>query len=219
MGRPPNGDPAATRRRILESAIEHFGRQGEEGAALRQIASDADVSMSTVMHHFGDKRGLFEACLDATYERVVALRQRFGEALVGVVSPREAIGPIVRTALAFGFENQPFVRVVATAAVSSGHFPGHLIERLAEQSLDRLGTLIASMLGRSVGDVRLMAVTFNHIVSRFTLTAPEELAGLVGVDGDGTNGAGGVDPRITGALEDQLTRLLAALIGVEPVAA
>lgn len=219
VGRPPNGDPAATRRRILESAIAHFGRQGEDGAALRQIARDADVSMSTVMHHFGDKSGLFEACMDATYDRIVVLRERFVAALAGSSSPSAAIAPIVRTALAFGFENQPFVRIVATAAVSSGRLPAHLLERLAEQGLERIGGEIAGLLGRSVSDVRLMAVSFNHVVSRFTLAVPAELAKLVGVDGDGTDGEGGVDPRIVAALEAHLIRVLAALVGVEPTAA
>lgn len=51
-----------TRARIRDAAIARFGQQGFEGTSLRQIAQDADVSAALILHHFGSKDGLREAC-------------------------------------------------------------------------------------------------------------------------------------------------------------
>jgi AcrR family transcriptional regulator len=59
-GRRP-GDPEDTRRAILVSARRCFGASGFDRATIRAIASDAEVDPALVMHHFGDKRGLFVA--------------------------------------------------------------------------------------------------------------------------------------------------------------
>jgi AcrR family transcriptional regulator len=48
--------------RILTAAIDLFGRQGFDGTSVRQLADSAAVSPALVIHHFGSKVGLREAC-------------------------------------------------------------------------------------------------------------------------------------------------------------
>lgn len=56
------GDPDRTARaRIRDAAIELFGRDGFD-ASVRAIAAEAGVSPGLVLHHFGSKDGLREAC-------------------------------------------------------------------------------------------------------------------------------------------------------------
>lgn len=50
------------RARIRDSAIVYFGRHGFRTATVRAIAADANVSPALVIHHFGSKEGLREAC-------------------------------------------------------------------------------------------------------------------------------------------------------------
>lgn len=50
-----------TRARIRDAAVARFGRDGF-GASVRQIAQDAGVSPALVIHHFGSKAALREAC-------------------------------------------------------------------------------------------------------------------------------------------------------------
>ena len=50
------------RARIRDSAIVYFGRHGFQSATVRAIAADAGVSPALVIHHFGSKDGLREAC-------------------------------------------------------------------------------------------------------------------------------------------------------------
>lgn len=49
--------------KILWKAVEAFGRHGIRGASLRVIARDADVSLTLISHHFGNKPTLVEAAI------------------------------------------------------------------------------------------------------------------------------------------------------------
>ncbi|MCB7136244.1 TetR/AcrR family transcriptional regulator [Cellulosimicrobium marinum] len=54
-------DDLTTRARIRDAAILRFARDGF-GAPLRAVAADAGVSAALVVHHFGSKDGLRQAC-------------------------------------------------------------------------------------------------------------------------------------------------------------
>ncbi len=58
-GRPRATD--STWARILDAAIELFGRQGFEGTTVREIAAKCRISDAAVYHHFGSKRDLLHA--------------------------------------------------------------------------------------------------------------------------------------------------------------
>lgn len=58
---PPPPDPATTRERIRDAAVARYARDGF-GVGLRAIAEDAGVSAALIIHHFGSKDGLREAC-------------------------------------------------------------------------------------------------------------------------------------------------------------
>ena len=47
--------------RLLETAIEQFGRKGREGASTRAIAAEAGTAMSSITYHYGGKDGLYLA--------------------------------------------------------------------------------------------------------------------------------------------------------------
>jgi AcrR family transcriptional regulator len=50
--------------RIRDAAIARFGAQGYDRTSVRQIAADAGVSPALVIHHFGSKEALRQACDD-----------------------------------------------------------------------------------------------------------------------------------------------------------
>ncbi len=64
VGRPRDGNPAETRRGILEAAEVCFATSGFAGATTRQVASRAGVNVATLHYHFGNKEGLYRAVLD-----------------------------------------------------------------------------------------------------------------------------------------------------------
>ena len=59
---PPSTQDLTTKARIRDAAIERFPRDGLKGTTVRAVASDAGVSPALVLHHFGSKEGLHEAC-------------------------------------------------------------------------------------------------------------------------------------------------------------
>lgn len=63
--------------RIRDAAIEQVGRHGF-GVGLRAIAEAAGVSAALVIHHFGSKDGLLQACDDYIAETI---RQNKSEAI------------------------------------------------------------------------------------------------------------------------------------------
>src|ERR1700730_329373 len=44
--------------RLLNTAIDQFGRKGLEGASTRVIAAAARTAMSSITYHYGGKEGL-----------------------------------------------------------------------------------------------------------------------------------------------------------------
>jgi len=71
---------AETRARLIEAALDVFGRQGFEGATTRQIARAANANLAAILYHFGSKE---------------ALHRAVAQHIVDSVSPR--IGPLLAT--------------------------------------------------------------------------------------------------------------------------
>ncbi len=68
----------STDSRLLDVAVDHFGRLGLSGASTRAIARDAGTPMSSITYHFGGKEGLYLAAAD----HIAALmRERMGPAI------------------------------------------------------------------------------------------------------------------------------------------
>ena len=69
----PRSDEASpqVRERLVEAAIALARERGFEAVGVRQIASAAGVTPGMIAYYFGDKRGLYQAMLDATYQRLL----------------------------------------------------------------------------------------------------------------------------------------------------
>lgn len=79
------------RARIRDAAVELFGQEGFDRATVRAIADRAGASPALVLHHFGSKAGLQEACDEyvvATLlaDRDAAIRDPQAESVAGILS-------------------------------------------------------------------------------------------------------------------------------------
>lgn len=62
-------------RRVLEAAVQAFAQRGFDGAGLRAIASEAGVDAALIVHAFGSKARLWQACVDEVADEfLLALR-------------------------------------------------------------------------------------------------------------------------------------------------
>lgn len=56
--------------RLLDTAIDQFGRNGLEGASTRAIAAAAGTAMSSITYHYGGKEGLYLAAARRIAEQI-----------------------------------------------------------------------------------------------------------------------------------------------------
>ncbi len=109
---------AGTRRRILgavrDLAVESFNLD----PTLEVVAARAGVSVQTVLRHFGDREGLFDAALDAATADIVAEREApAGDVTAAVriiVAHYEAQGDFVVYVLGHERDDERFARITET---------------------------------------------------------------------------------------------------------
>ncbi|HEU4977551.1 MAG TPA: TetR family transcriptional regulator [Solirubrobacteraceae bacterium] len=65
---------AATRRRILDAALELWGERYLDETSLEDVAARAGVTKQTLLRHFGSRDALLDAVADAELASVGALR-------------------------------------------------------------------------------------------------------------------------------------------------
>lgn len=79
--------------RLIEAGTAEFVRHGFQGASISRIVEAAGCNVRMIYHYFGNKLGLYRACIDRAYE---ALRQAEADATFWSLPPREAIAALVR---------------------------------------------------------------------------------------------------------------------------
>jgi TetR/AcrR family transcriptional regulator, regulator of cefoperazone and chloramphenicol sensitivity len=70
--------------RLLDTAIEQFGRKGLEAASTRAIAAAAKTAMSSITYHYGGKEGLYLAAAHRIAEQI---SKRFATTMAQAPNP------------------------------------------------------------------------------------------------------------------------------------
>ena len=60
-----------TQEQILDAAMSCIGRDGIDGASMRNVAREADVSLGLLSYHFDDKRSLIVAAFELSTNRLL----------------------------------------------------------------------------------------------------------------------------------------------------
>jgi AcrR family transcriptional regulator len=131
-----NGE--ATRARVLEVAAESFARCGYEGSSLRQIANSADIDLSTLKYHFGDKPALFaevyrigqQAFIHAIAPLVAALGR-----VQTAAELRAQLRTLVDDVYDYMSDNTPFLRITLFRLLEQ---PAQVIEQEARLQGDAI---------------------------------------------------------------------------------
>lgn len=153
--------------RLLDTAIDHFGQSGFEGAATRAIARDANTAMSSITYHFGGKEGLYLACadyiagniaerLDPLIERLTRDELHDRDGAVAAVS--FVLGGFARMML--DPSSAPWARFIAREQQA----PTAAFERLYEGAMKRVIDTVVELVERARPDlssaqVRATAIT------------------------------------------------------------
>ena len=84
---------AATKRQIVEAALETLKRDGFAGATSRAIARRGGFNQALIFYHFGSLDGLLLAALDQTSEERL---ERYGQAVTKATSVDELVAAVAR---------------------------------------------------------------------------------------------------------------------------
>ena len=202
-----------TRERILEAAVEVFGRLGYATATVREICDQAGVNLAAVNYHFQGKEGLYRA---VACDLVARTFSRFPVAVDGDAAdpPEKRLKTFVRATLQ---------RLLAPGGLSGDSGRGQLVAReLADPSpvLDQLvddfirptaavlGDIVTVLLGPAASgrdilkcQLSVIGQCFHYAMARPVIT---RLTGLNLTDAD-----------LIDELADHVTRFsLAAMAGV-----
>ena len=82
----PEGRSHATRKRLLDAALEVFARDGFRGATIERICRRAGANIAAAHYHFGDKRRLYAAVF--THAEQLARADGFTPEVVGTPAAR-----------------------------------------------------------------------------------------------------------------------------------
>lgn len=140
-------DDLTTRARIRDAAITVFGEQGF-GVGVRAIATAAGVSPGLVIHYFGSKDGLREACDDQVRATVKAAK------LESVQDPSPTA---TMRQLAEIEEFAPLMAYLMRSLQAGGPLLRNFFEHMVEDTELYLRAGIASGTVRAVSDIPAMA--------------------------------------------------------------
>ena len=68
-------NPAATKQRLLDAAVDIFTEQGFENAGVREICRRARANAAAVNYHFGGKERLYAEVLVSSHQRAMGKRR------------------------------------------------------------------------------------------------------------------------------------------------
>ncbi len=131
------------RARIRDAALARFGSDGIAGASVRAIAADAGVSGALVLHHFGSKEGLRQACDEYVLSAIRA----------GENADVSALGEMLRSAT-------PVRRYLARALLDGSESANALFAEIVERTEQWLADGESEGWVRPTSDVRARAVTY-----------------------------------------------------------
>ena len=126
---------------ILIAANHHFAHHGFRGASLRDIARDAQVSLTLLNHHFGSKYQLLSAVIDS-HRKMLDDRAAQLLALVTAGPGTFTVRDLVQVWIRIGFEtaSQPdgenFLRLMARVIDDSSEEAAQVVrEKLDDAAL------------------------------------------------------------------------------------
>jgi AcrR family transcriptional regulator len=171
---------AATKGRLIDQAVRHFGKRGYEGTSLDQVASAAGVRKQTLLYYFPTKEALLEACMAEVSTRVAAT---LSEALAAQESNAQKAETVIRAVFGLAGEWPEFPQFIREAGRMSPEVIQRFAQGLEPLRLRAIGFLKNAM---SEGQIRrqdpalLLFTLYTAVIG--SLTEAGVLRAVVGED-------------------------------------
>jgi len=138
-------DPAGSREKILQAALEEFAEFGFDGARMDGIVKRAGVSKNLAYHYFGGKESLFLEVMEQMYVR---MRAHHADLEIRHMSPIEGMSQLVRHTFAHFVEHPEVISLLNSENLHNAiHIRG---SRKISELYSMLTEVIESLLERGV---------------------------------------------------------------------
>jgi len=192
--RKPAKQGGSAQERLLETAVDVFGRYGYEAATTRMVARAAGVNIAAIPYYFGGKEGLYRAVVGHVVAMVKdqvadTMRSIAGQSYTGPDGRREATlaleGLLEKvTAFMIGSAEAPRVaRIILREQLYPSAAYDLIFKGFLEPMLDTLATLlmvVASEPSRRIAQIRAMALVGQVMGFRM---ARETVVRAIGMQG------------------------------------
>jgi len=163
-------NPEKTRQSLLEAARDVFAKKGFDGARVDEIASKAGVNKALINYHFGSKRSLFQAVVEAFSKSILT---RLEVAILDEDPAVTQLRKFIHTLGAITADNPELPRLILFEV--SG---GKRLDKGPPHILEVMGVMQGILeKGAAEGTLRVLNPQFAyfHIISSlifFQITAP-----------------------------------------------
>lgn len=180
MARPVGADAEATRSRILDAALALVAERGIEGTSIRDIAADAKVSLATVLHYYGSKDGLYDACIDSMYAELDQMRGAIFATFRPGVSVDELLDDALAAAVAFVRQHRQANRILMRTILDEGGMRPERRDRYLGAFLDDVAAGLAPVFELAPAQVKIRLQSLVHLIVRYSLHNVAELKMITG---------------------------------------
>ena len=125
---------------ILERAVEEFGRNGLERAAISEIARRSGISVGVIYKYYENKDALFEACLKRSLEM---LKDVLDQAVLGEEDLLTACEKLIRACISFARDHSPYIQMYNALTIRSDEEAAHYANEIEKLTSDTYKRLIA----------------------------------------------------------------------------
>lgn len=202
MARPKHADAEATRGRLLAAASTAFAERGRDGASIRAISGAAGVSLAMVSHYFGNKDGLYEACIEQMYQELAPLRDELLTAMAAAGDLEALLERAVRSGFRFARAHQHASRLLFRQLTVHGELDERRRETVQRPFLDAATMALGALTLRGADQIRLPLQSAVVLVARYGISSENELELFAPADSDSP----------LAAIEDHLVAAVAALL-------
>lgn len=133
----PDDSALGVQERLLVAGTAEFVRHGFQGASVSTIVTAAQCNVRMVYHYFGNKLGLYRACIARAYRH---LRDAEAQADFWNAPPRDAIAELVRFTFDYMLHHPEFQGLMRVENMADGQH----VRALADVN-DRAASLFGRM--------------------------------------------------------------------------
>jgi AcrR family transcriptional regulator len=163
---------SATRRQVMEAALQNFAHSGYANTSVQEIVDAARVTKPTLYYYFESKAGLYQALIDRAHDERLRLMQ---EAAARCDSLPEALIEIFTATFEFAKKHRELMRLAfATAFAAPGEIPREIQTlKKAVRNFEFVEALMKKGLAQGVFDQRFnskeLTMSFYGLLSIYIM--------------------------------------------------